>query len=50
MQLKPVKDYKLPAYLAKTAALLAVTGMLGGCGELPVKPVNPPQPGTTQCH
>lgn len=41
MQLKPVKNDKPPAYLAKVAALLAVSGMLTGCADFPVKPVNP---------
>lgn len=41
MQLKPVKNDKPPAYLAKVAALLAVPGMLTGCADFPVKPVNP---------
>lgn len=41
MQFKPVKDYKSPTYLAKAAALLAITGTLSGCADFPVKPVNP---------
>ncbi len=41
MQFKPVKNYKPPTYLAKAAALLAITGTLSGCADFPVKPVNP---------
>lgn len=41
MQFKPVKDYKPPAYLAKAAMLLAITGTLSGCADFPGKPVNP---------
>lgn len=47
MQWKPMKEYKAPAYLAKAATLLAATTLLNGCGNLPVTPVDPPQPGTT---
>ena len=42
-----MKEYQAPAYLAKAATLLAATTLLNGCGNLPVTPVDPPQPITT---